>query len=69
MEEDRKLYRGLMGKPVGMRPLGRPRCRWEDGIRMDFREFVWGGSVDWIQLAHNRERWQSVVNTVMKVRV
>jgi hypothetical protein len=43
MEEDRKLYRGLMGNLVGMSPLGRPRCRWEDWIRMDFREFVWGG--------------------------
>jgi hypothetical protein len=50
MGEERNVYRVLMGKPEGKRPLGRPRHRWEDGIRMDFRE-VGCGSVDWIQLA------------------
>jgi hypothetical protein len=50
MVEERNVYRVLMGRPEGKRPLGRPRCRWEDGIRMDLREICWG-SVDWIQLA------------------
>jgi hypothetical protein len=53
MGEERNVYRGLMGKPEGKRPLGRPRRRWEDGIRMDLREIGWV-SVDWIQLAQNR---------------
>jgi hypothetical protein len=48
-------YRVLMGKPEGKRPLGRPRCRWEYGIRMDLREIGWG-SVDWIKLAQDRDR-------------
>jgi hypothetical protein len=53
MREERNVYRVLMGKPEGKRPLGRPRRRWEDGIRMDLREIRWG-SVDWIQLAQDR---------------
>jgi hypothetical protein len=57
-----------MGKPEGKRPLGRPRHRWEDGIRMDLREIGWG-SVDWIQLAQDTGRWQALVNTVMNLRV
>jgi hypothetical protein len=48
--EERKVYRVLVGQPEGKRPLGRPRCRWEDGIRMDLRETGWG-SVEWTQLA------------------
>jgi hypothetical protein len=58
----------LMGKPEGKRPLGRPRRRWEDGVRMDLREIGWR-SVDWIQLAQDRDRWRAVVNTVMNLRV
>jgi hypothetical protein len=54
--EERKLYRVLVGKPEGKRPLGRPRLRWEDGIRMDLREIGWG-CVDWIRLAKDRDRW------------
>jgi hypothetical protein len=50
MEEGRKVYKVLVGKPEGRRPLGRLRCRWEDGIRMDLRETSWGG-VEWIHLA------------------
>jgi hypothetical protein len=50
---ERKLYRVLMGRPEGKRPLGGPRRRWEDGIRMDLREIGWW-SVDWIQLAQDR---------------
>jgi hypothetical protein len=65
---DRNVYRVLMGKPEGKRPLGKQRRRWEDGIRMDFREIGWG-SVDWIQLAQDRDRWRALVNTVMNLRV
>jgi hypothetical protein len=50
---ERNVYRVLMGKPEGKRPLGRPRRRWEDGIRMDLREIGWG-SLDWMQLAQHR---------------
>jgi hypothetical protein len=63
-----ECVKGFMRKPEGNRPLGRPRRRWEDGIRMDFRETGWG-SVDWIQLAHDRDRWRALVNTVMNLRV
>jgi hypothetical protein len=68
MGEEKNVYRVLMGKAEGMRPLGRPRHRWEYGIRMDLRETGWG-SVDWIQLAQDRDRWRAVVNTVMNLRV
>jgi hypothetical protein len=53
MEEKRNAYRILMGKPEGKRPLGRPRCRWVDNIKMDLREIGWDG-MDWIGLAQNR---------------
>jgi hypothetical protein len=56
MGEERKVYRVLVEKPEGKRPLGRPRCRWEDGIRMDLREIGWG-SIEWIQVAQDRGRW------------
>jgi hypothetical protein len=68
MREDRNMYRVLMGKPEGKRPLGRLRLRWEDGIRMDLREIGWG-SVDWIHLAQDRDRWRALVNTVINLRV
>jgi hypothetical protein len=55
MGEERKVYKVLVGKPEGKRPLGRPRPRWEDGIRMDLRETGLGG-VDWIRLAQDRDR-------------
>jgi hypothetical protein len=57
-----------MGKPEGKRPLGRPRLRWEDGIRMDLGE-TGLGDVDWIQLAQDRDRWLAVVSAVMNLRV
>jgi hypothetical protein len=66
--EERNLYRLLVGKPEGKRLLERPRCRWEDGIRMDQREIGWG-SIKWIYLAQDRGRWRALVNTVMKLRV
>jgi hypothetical protein len=64
----RDAYRALVGKPEGRRPLGRPRRRWEDNIKMDFREVGWGG-VDWIDLAQDRDRWRALVYTVMNLRV
>jgi hypothetical protein len=68
MEEERDVYRVLVGKPEGKNLFGRQRRRWEDGIRMDFREIGWG-SVDWIQLAQVRDRWRDLVNTVMDLWV
>jgi hypothetical protein len=58
-----------VGNPEGKRPLGRPRSRWEDGIRMDLRDSGLGGCVDWIRLAQNRDRWRAVVSAVMNLRV
>jgi len=60
------VQRVLVGKPEGKRPLGRPRRRWEDNIKMDLREL--GGGGDWMELAH-RDRWRALVNTVMNLRV
>ena len=57
-----------MGKPEGRRPLGRPRRRWEDNIRMDLRE-VGCGCVDWMELAQDRDRWRLLVSAVMNLRV
>jgi hypothetical protein len=68
MGEERKVYKVLVGKPKGKRPLGRPRRRWEDGIRMDLREFGLG-AVDWIRLAQDRDRWWAVVSAVMDLQV
>jgi hypothetical protein len=68
MGEVRKLYKVLVGKPEGKRPLGRPRRKWEDGIRMDLRETCLGG-VDWIRLAQDRDQWRAVVSAVMNLRV
>jgi hypothetical protein len=68
MGEGRNVYRVLVGKPEGKRPLGRRRRRWEDGIKMDLREIGWG-DVEWIHLAQDRESWRAVVNAVMNLRV
>jgi hypothetical protein len=68
MAEERKLYKVLERKPEGKRPLGRPRSRWEDEIRMDLRE-TGLGSVGWIRLAQDRDRWRAVVSAVMNLRV
>jgi hypothetical protein len=67
MGEDRKVQ-GFGGKAQRRRSLGRPRHRWEDGIRMDLKEIGWG-SVDWIQLAQDRGRWWALVNMVMNLQV
>jgi hypothetical protein len=61
---ERKMYRVLMGKSVGKRLLGRPRRRWEDGIRIDLRE-TGSRSVEWIQLAQDMDRWRAFVNSVI----
>jgi hypothetical protein len=68
MGQERNVYKVLVGKPEGKKPLGRPVHRWEDGIRMDLREIGWG-SVDWIQLAHDRDRSRALVIMVMNLRV
>jgi len=68
MVEGRGMYRVLLGKPEGKRPLGRPRRRWEDNITMDFHE-VGYGVMDWIKLAQDRDRWRALVNVVMSLRV
>jgi hypothetical protein len=67
MGKRKNAYRILVGKPEGKRPLGRPRCRWEDNIRIYLREIGWGG-MDWIHLAQDRDQWRALVNTVMKPR-
>jgi hypothetical protein len=66
--EGRVLYRILVGKPEGKRPLGRPRCRWEDNIKADIQKVGCGG-IDWIELAQDRESWRALVNAVMNFRV
>jgi hypothetical protein len=68
MGERRGIYRILMGKPEGKRPLWRSRRRWEDNIKMDLQELGCGG-MDWIELARNRDRWRALVNAVMNLRV
>jgi len=68
MGEERAVYRVLVGKPEGKRPLGRPRRRWVDNIRMDLQE-VGCGYMDWIGLAQDRDRWRTLVSAVMNLRV
>ena len=68
MGERRGVYRVLVGKPEGERPLGRPRHRREDSIKMDLQE-VGCGSMDWIELGQGRDRWQALVSVVMNLQV
>ena len=68
MDEERGVYKVLVGKPEGKRPLGRPRLRWVDNIRMDLQE-VGCGYMDWIGLAQDRDGWRRLVNAVMNLRV
>jgi hypothetical protein len=68
MREDRGVHRMLVGKSKGKRPLGRPRRRWEDNIKMDLQE-VGGGRGDWLELAQDRDRWRALVGTVRNFRV
>ena len=66
--ERRCVYRVLVGKPEGKRPLGRPRRRWEENIKMDLQEVGCGG-MDWIDVAQDRDRWRALVTAVMNFRV
>ena len=68
MVENRSAYRVLVGKPERKRPLGRPRRRWEDNIKMYLQEVGCGG-IDWIELAQDRDRRRALVNAVMNLRV
>jgi hypothetical protein len=68
MEERRNIYGVLVVKPKGKRTLGRPRCKWEDNIEMDFQEVGCRG-MDWIDLAQGRDRWQALVNAEMNLQV
>jgi len=68
MGEKRGVYRVLMGKPEGKRPLGRPKHGWEDNNKMDNQE-VECGVMDWIELAQVRDRWRALVNVVMNLQV
>jgi hypothetical protein len=68
MRKERGVYRVLVGKPEGNKPLGRPRHRWENNIKMDLRE-VGCGSMDWIELAQDRDRWRTLLNAVMNLWV
>jgi hypothetical protein len=68
MGEGRGVYRVFLGKPEGKRPVGRPRRRWEENIKMDLQE-VGCGDMDWIELAQDRDRWRTLMNTVMNLRV
>jgi hypothetical protein len=66
--EGRNLYRVLVGKPVGKRPLERHRCRCENAIKMEHRKIDWGkGGVEWMHLAQDRNRWRAVVNAIMEL--
>ena len=62
------MYRVLVGKPEGKRPMGTPRRRWEDNIKMDLQEVLCGG-MEWIELAQDRDRWRALVNVVMNLQV
>jgi hypothetical protein len=68
MGEKRNAYRILVGKPEGKTPLGRPRRRWVDNIKMDLREIGWYG-VDWMDMAQDRDQWRALVSTVLNLRV
>jgi hypothetical protein len=68
MGDRRGIFRVLVGKPEGKRPLGRPRRRWDDNIKLNLQE-VECGCIDWIELAQDRDRWRALVNAVMNHRL
>ena len=68
MEEGRGVHKVLVGKPEGKRPLGRPRRRWEDNIKMDL-QVLGRGYGDWMEMAQDRDRWRAIVGTVMNFGV
>jgi hypothetical protein len=67
MAEKRGVYRILVGRPEGRRPLGSPRRRWEDNIKLDLQDVGWG--MDWIELAQDRDKWRALLNGVMNLQV
>jgi hypothetical protein len=68
MGESRGIYRMLVGKPEGKRPLGRDSLRWEDNIKLDLQEVSCGG-MDWIELAHDRDRRRALANAIMNLQI
>ena len=68
MGEGRGVHRVLVGKPEGKRPMGRPKPKWEDNIKMDLQE-VGGGCGDWMELAQDKDMWRAFVNTVMNLQI
>jgi hypothetical protein len=68
IREDRVVHRVLVGMPEGKKPLGRPRRRWEDNIKMDLQE-IGGGRGDWMELAQDRDRWRALLGTVRNFQV
>jgi hypothetical protein len=68
VEERKNVYRVLVRNPEGKRPVGTRRHKWDDDIKVDLREIVWGG-MDWIDLAEDRDQWRALVNTIMNLRV
>jgi hypothetical protein len=68
MKEKMNAYRILVGKPEGKSPLGRPKRRWVDNIKMDLREIVWHG-MDWTDMAQDRNQWRALVNTVTNPQI
>jgi hypothetical protein len=68
MGERRDIYRILVGRPEGKRLLGRPRCRWEDNVKMDLQEVEYG-CMGWIELAQDRDRWRALVNAIMDLQI
>jgi hypothetical protein len=68
MHGEKNAYRILVEKREGKGPLGRPRCRWNNNIRMDLRDTGWGG-MNWTDLSQNRDQWTGLVNMVMNLRV
>jgi hypothetical protein len=68
MGERRGIQSALMGKSEGKRPLGKPKPSWEDNMKMDHQELEWGGVMDWIDLAQDRDRWRAALYAVMNLR-
>jgi hypothetical protein len=68
MAKKRNSYRVLVEKPEGMKPLGKPSCRWEDNVKVDFKKIGWG-VMDWIDLAQDMDQWMALMNTILNLRL